>query len=69
MYELRVHGLRKYSKTQMLALGVQPDYVDYMMGHHFGHIPRHPDERNRIPPQHLRIKWANYLTQNQSQQS
>jgi hypothetical protein len=33
MYELRVHGLRKYSKTQMLALGVQPDYVDYMMSH------------------------------------
>jgi len=33
MYELRVHSLRKYSKTQLLALGVQPDYVDYMMGH------------------------------------
>ncbi len=33
MYDLRVHSLRKYFKTQMLALGVQPDYVDYMMGH------------------------------------
>jgi site-specific recombinase XerD len=33
MYELRVHSLRKYSKTQMLALGVQLDYVDYMMSH------------------------------------
>jgi hypothetical protein len=33
MYNLRVHGLRKYFKTQLLALGVQPDYVDYMMGH------------------------------------
>ena len=33
MYELRVHSLRKYFKTQLLALGVQPDYVDYMMGH------------------------------------
>ena len=33
MYELRVHSLRKFFKTQMLALGVQPDYVDYMMGH------------------------------------
>jgi integrase len=32
-YELRVHSLRKYFKTQLLALGVQPDYVDYMMGH------------------------------------
>ncbi len=33
MYELRIHTLRKYFKTQLLALGVQPDYVDYMMGH------------------------------------
>jgi len=33
MYELRVHSLRKFFKTQLLALGVQPDYVDYMMGH------------------------------------
>jgi hypothetical protein len=33
MYELRVHSLRKYFKTQLLSLGVQPDYVDHMMGH------------------------------------
>lgn len=33
MYDLRVHSLRKFFKTQLLALGVQPDYVDYMMGH------------------------------------
>ena len=33
MYDLRAHSLRKYFKTQMLALGVQPYYVDYMMGH------------------------------------
>jgi len=33
MYELRVHSLRKFFKTQLLSLGVQPDYVDYMMGH------------------------------------
>ena len=33
MYDLRVHNLRKFFKTQLLALGVQPDYVDYMMGH------------------------------------
>jgi hypothetical protein len=32
MYELRLHSLRKYFRTQMLTLGVQPDYVDYMMG-------------------------------------
>lgn len=32
-YDLKVHSLRKYFKTQLLALGVQPDYVDYMMGH------------------------------------
>ncbi len=33
MYDLRTHSLRKYFKTQLLALGIQPDYVDYMMGH------------------------------------
>ena len=33
MYDLRVHTIREYFKTQMLALGVQADYVDYMMGH------------------------------------
>jgi hypothetical protein len=33
MYDLRVHSLRKYFKTQLIALGVQNDYVDYMMGH------------------------------------
>jgi len=33
MYDLRVHSIRKYFKTQLIALGVQPDYVDYMMGH------------------------------------
>ena len=32
-YDLRVHSLRKFFKTQLMALGVQPDYVDYMMGH------------------------------------
>jgi hypothetical protein len=33
MYDLRVHSIRKFFKTQLLALGMQPDYVDYMMGH------------------------------------
>ena len=33
MYDLRVHSIRKFFKTQMLAYGMQPDYVDYMMGH------------------------------------
>jgi intergrase/recombinase len=32
MYDLRVHSIRKFFKTQMLAFGMQPDYVDYMMG-------------------------------------
>lgn len=32
-YTLRVHSLRKYLKIQLLFLGVQPDYVGYMMGH------------------------------------
>jgi site-specific recombinase XerD len=32
-YDLRVHSIRKFFKTQLMALGVQPDYIDYMMGH------------------------------------
>jgi len=32
-YDLRVHSLRKFFKTQLMALGLQPDYIDYMMGH------------------------------------
>lgn len=32
-YDLRVHSIRKFFKTQLMALGVQADYVDYMMGH------------------------------------
>lgn len=32
-YDLRVHSIRKFFKTQLMALGVQPDYVDHMMGH------------------------------------
>lgn len=32
-YALCVHSLRKFFKTQLMALGVQPDYIDYMMGH------------------------------------
>jgi hypothetical protein len=27
------HGIRKYFKTQLIALGVQEDYADYFMGH------------------------------------
>jgi hypothetical protein len=33
MYNIRVHSLRKFFKTQLLSLGVQESYVDYMMGH------------------------------------
>ncbi len=36
-YDLRVHSLRKYFKTQLLALGVQADYVDYWMAIHRTH--------------------------------
>ena len=33
MYELRTHSLRKYFKTQLTALGVNSEYIEYMMGH------------------------------------
>lgn len=32
-YTLKAHSLRKFFKTQLMALGVQSDYIDYMMGH------------------------------------
>ena len=32
-YDLNIHSLRKFFKTQLTALGVQSDYIDYMMGH------------------------------------
>jgi hypothetical protein len=31
--ELRTHSIRKFFKTQLIALGVQEDYADYFMGH------------------------------------
>ena len=30
---LRAHSIRKFFRTQMAALGVQTDYIEYMMGH------------------------------------
>jgi len=33
IYDLKVHSIRKYFKTQLIVLGVHSDYVDYMMGH------------------------------------
>jgi len=32
-FAVRVHSLRKFFKSQLTALGVQTDYVEYMMGH------------------------------------
>jgi integrase len=32
-YDLRVHSIRKYFRTQLAALGVNRDYIEYMMGH------------------------------------
>ena len=30
---MRPHSIRKFFRTQMAALGVQTDYIEYMMGH------------------------------------
>src|SRR3989442_15305460 len=30
---LRVHSLRYYFRTQLTALGVNPEYAEFMMGH------------------------------------
>lgn len=32
-YKLRVHSIRKFFRTQLAALGVDRDYIEYMMGH------------------------------------
>ncbi|MEM2126593.1 MAG: tyrosine-type recombinase/integrase [Candidatus Bathyarchaeia archaeon] len=32
-YRLRAHSIRKYFRTQLAALGVPADYIEYMMGH------------------------------------
>ncbi len=32
-YGLTVHSIRKFFKTQLMALRMQPDYMDYLMGH------------------------------------
>ncbi|MDH5733246.1 MAG: site-specific integrase, partial [Candidatus Bathyarchaeota archaeon] len=32
-YDLRAHSVRKFFRTQMAALGVDRDYIEYMMGH------------------------------------
>jgi integrase len=32
-YDLRAHSIRKYFCTQLAALGVPGDYIEYMMGH------------------------------------
>jgi hypothetical protein len=32
-YDLRPHSIRKFFRTQLAALGVDRDYIEYMMGH------------------------------------
>ena len=32
-YDLDAHSIRKFFRTQVAALGVQADYIEYMMGH------------------------------------
>jgi len=32
-YAMRPCSMRKFFRTQMAALGVQTDYIEYMMGH------------------------------------
>ncbi len=32
-YDLRAHSIRKFYRTQLASLGIQTDYIEYMMGH------------------------------------
>ncbi|MEM3880349.1 MAG: site-specific integrase [Candidatus Bathyarchaeia archaeon] len=33
LYDLHVHSIRKFFRTQLAALGMPTDYIEYMMGH------------------------------------
>jgi len=33
LYEIRVHSIRKFFRTQLEAMGASRDYIEYMMGH------------------------------------
>lgn len=55
-YHLRVHSLRKFFKTNLLAIGVQPDYVDYMMGHT---VDTYHDVQNRLEDLRTAYRTAN----------
>jgi hypothetical protein len=35
-FNIRVHSIRKFFRTQLSALGVDRDYIEYMMGHTIG---------------------------------
>jgi integrase len=32
-YDVRVHSLRKFFRTELASRGVNPEYIEYMMGH------------------------------------
>ena len=46
MYDLRVHSLRKYFKTQLLALGVSTRLCGLYDGAYNRHLPRHTESRH-----------------------
>jgi len=49
LHVLRPHSIRKFFRTQLAALGVPPDYIEYMMGH-------------RVPTYHdIRMKGVEFL--------
>jgi len=55
MFDLRVHSLRKYFKTQLTALGAPPDFVEYWMGHTVDTY----DDIESLGAERLRTEYAN----------
>jgi hypothetical protein len=67
----RKNTTRKHPRriTQMAALGVDRDYIEYNDGPHHKHIPRHTNERHRISKRHLHHLRLKHKTENTHQQN
>ena len=63
-HDICVHSIRKFFRTQLSALNVQTDYIEYMMGHTIRHLSRHRDERHRIPKRDICCIRSKHPSQN-----
>jgi site-specific recombinase XerD len=64
-YDLRAHSIRKFFRTQLASRCPNRLHRVYD-GSHYQHLPRHTNERHRIPTRHLHDIEPKHKTQNQS---